>query len=156
MASAVAAGWYPDPTRRHQVRYWDGQQWTAWTADGAQPFLDAPSAVAREQRPRWFTPRVTWISVAASLLWCSLVAVALVWTLQGISPSHPFDGLNNMFQIPFALPWFLLPIGVQSQKTDAWIAAAQGGLNGVLILVFLDDWITRLTGAANRRSAPGR
>ncbi|PKQ29949.1 MAG: hypothetical protein CVT60_02780 [Actinobacteria bacterium HGW-Actinobacteria-10] len=23
-----AAGWLPDPTRRHELRYWDGAQWT--------------------------------------------------------------------------------------------------------------------------------
>jgi uncharacterized protein DUF2510 len=27
-------GWLPDPTGRHQHRWWDGQQWTANVADG--------------------------------------------------------------------------------------------------------------------------
>jgi hypothetical protein len=142
MTSAITAGWYPDQPRRHRARYWDGQQWTAWTADVPQPFLDLPRAP--EQRASWRTPRVTWVSVAVSLVWCVLVAGALVWTLNGVSPSHPFDGLNNLFQIPFALPWFLIPSGVHSQRTDAWIAASYGWLNGVLILVFLDGWFARL------------
>lgn len=30
---AVPADWKPDPTGRHQLRYWDGAQWTAWVAD---------------------------------------------------------------------------------------------------------------------------
>ena len=28
-----AAAWRPDPTSRHQLRYWDGQDWTAYVAD---------------------------------------------------------------------------------------------------------------------------
>lgn len=27
------AAWYPDPSNRHQVRYWDGRTWTAEVAD---------------------------------------------------------------------------------------------------------------------------
>lgn len=27
------AAWHPDPTGRHQLRYWDGAVWTAWVAD---------------------------------------------------------------------------------------------------------------------------
>jgi hypothetical protein len=30
---APPADWYPDPTGRHQHRYWDGARWTAWVAD---------------------------------------------------------------------------------------------------------------------------
>ncbi|HUU61348.1 MAG TPA: DUF2510 domain-containing protein [Acidimicrobiia bacterium] len=36
VAAATAgppAGWHPDPTGRHQQRYWDGVRWTAWVAD---------------------------------------------------------------------------------------------------------------------------
>ena len=112
-----------------------------WLASDGQWYPPMPTPGTR---PSWFRPRVTWVSIAASLVWSVLVAAALVWTLDGISPSHPFDGLNNMLQIPFALPWFLIPIGVTSQRTDAWIAAGQGWLNAVLILVFLDGWIVRL------------
>ena len=28
------AAWHPDPTGRHQHRYWDGTRWTDWVADG--------------------------------------------------------------------------------------------------------------------------
>jgi hypothetical protein len=28
-----AAAWCPDPTKRHQLRYWDGKDWTAYVAD---------------------------------------------------------------------------------------------------------------------------
>ncbi|MBN1193118.1 MAG: DUF2510 domain-containing protein, partial [Coriobacteriia bacterium] len=28
-SAAAVASWYPDPTGRHEQRYWDGTQWTA-------------------------------------------------------------------------------------------------------------------------------
>jgi peptidoglycan/LPS O-acetylase OafA/YrhL len=27
-AAGVAAGWHPDPSGRHQLRWWDGERWT--------------------------------------------------------------------------------------------------------------------------------
>ena len=48
--STTPANWYPDPTQRHQMRYWDGTAWTAHVSDngvtgndpmpGAAPRLD--------------------------------------------------------------------------------------------------------------------
>jgi len=32
-ARSPEAAWCPDPTTRHQLRYWDGQDWTAYVAD---------------------------------------------------------------------------------------------------------------------------
>lgn len=34
------AGWYPDPYRRHQVRYWDGSSWTEHVGDDGQQGTD--------------------------------------------------------------------------------------------------------------------
>ncbi len=33
-APTVAAGWYTDPTQRHELRYWDGAGWSHHVADG--------------------------------------------------------------------------------------------------------------------------
>ena len=33
-----AAGWHPDPTGRHELRYWDGRQWTADVSDAGRHF----------------------------------------------------------------------------------------------------------------------
>jgi DNA polymerase III epsilon subunit family exonuclease len=33
-------GWYPDPARRFQYRYWDGVGWTAHTSSNGEPYLD--------------------------------------------------------------------------------------------------------------------
>jgi hypothetical protein len=36
----TAPGWYPDPTRRYEQRYWDGTTWTDNVARGGQQFRD--------------------------------------------------------------------------------------------------------------------
>ncbi|MHB8330183.1 MAG: DUF2510 domain-containing protein, partial [Acidimicrobiales bacterium] len=36
----AAPGWYPDPSSRHQTRYWDGTTWTEYVADGSQQSVD--------------------------------------------------------------------------------------------------------------------
>jgi len=36
----LPAGWYPDPARRHQQRFWDGRAWTCRVADPGALWLD--------------------------------------------------------------------------------------------------------------------
>jgi hypothetical protein len=36
----VPAGWYADPTHRHQSRYWDGSRWTEHVADSGVSATD--------------------------------------------------------------------------------------------------------------------
>lgn len=47
--SEYPAGWYPDPTRRHQHRYWDGRAWTEHVADNGATPTDPMPATARAQ-----------------------------------------------------------------------------------------------------------
>ncbi|HWU22613.1 MAG TPA: DUF2510 domain-containing protein, partial [Nocardioides sp.] len=46
------ANWHPDPTGRHELRYWDGTQWTEHVSDqgtvGSDP-LEASSAPEQSQ-----------------------------------------------------------------------------------------------------------
>jgi hypothetical protein len=47
--AAVLAGWLPDPTSRHEYRYWDGGDWTADVSDAGVAATDpmpAPAPVA--------------------------------------------------------------------------------------------------------------
>jgi len=37
----IPAGWYPDPARRHEYRYWGGTDWTASVTDGTVTGNDA-------------------------------------------------------------------------------------------------------------------
>jgi hypothetical protein len=36
-----AAGWHPDPSGRHEHRFWDGAQWTEHVSDGGEVAIDA-------------------------------------------------------------------------------------------------------------------
>lgn len=38
------AGWFPDPTGKHEQRYWDGAVWTANVSDAGQSSTDAIQA----------------------------------------------------------------------------------------------------------------
>ena len=42
------AGWYADPTGRHQHRYWDGAAWTDHVADDGVRSIDALESHAPE------------------------------------------------------------------------------------------------------------
>lgn len=37
----VVAGWYPDPSTRHEFRYWDGVAWTEHVADAGRASVEA-------------------------------------------------------------------------------------------------------------------
>ena len=39
---ALPAAWYPDPSGRHERRWWDGDHWTDRVADGDQEAADPP------------------------------------------------------------------------------------------------------------------
>ena len=41
-----APGWYPDPSRRYQLRFWDGSAWTAHVASGGVAGVDDPNRPA--------------------------------------------------------------------------------------------------------------
>jgi uncharacterized RDD family membrane protein YckC len=44
-------GWYPDPSGRHQVRYWDGSGWTAHVSDNGIAGVDEPNRPAAPAYP---------------------------------------------------------------------------------------------------------
>jgi len=39
--ATAPAGWFADPARRHELRYWDGQQWTQHVSDRGTQGIDA-------------------------------------------------------------------------------------------------------------------
>lgn len=38
--TSAPAGWYPDPTGRHQMRYWDSRVWTSHVSDAGTTSTD--------------------------------------------------------------------------------------------------------------------
>ena len=59
------AEWHPDPTGRHELRYWDGAQWTEHVSDGGVQSVSpldgggAPQAAAQpaQAQPQSFQPQ---------------------------------------------------------------------------------------------------
>jgi uncharacterized protein YxjI len=43
MTESSPAAWHPDPYGRHELRYWDGTQWTEHVSSHGQQSLDPPS-----------------------------------------------------------------------------------------------------------------
>jgi hypothetical protein len=43
-STAAPASWYADPSKRFELRYWDGTEWTEHVARGGQQFTDQPVA----------------------------------------------------------------------------------------------------------------
>lgn len=50
-ASAVAAGWHPDPLGRHQYRYWNGAEWTEHASDNGRQVVDPITPEPRATTP---------------------------------------------------------------------------------------------------------
>jgi hypothetical protein len=42
VAAGPQAGWYPDPYSRHELRYFDGTQWSDHISDAGVPGIDSP------------------------------------------------------------------------------------------------------------------
>lgn len=55
------------------------------------------------------------VPAIAAGAYSALVLVALFLTLQSLS-ENDFDGLNNILQLPLALPWAILPVSVKSHS----------------------------------------
>lgn len=71
----------------------------------------------------------------AAGVWALLVTVALASTLHSLSRDD-FDGLNNVAQIPLALPWVLIPVG-NDHVANAWRDACLGLVNAAIVYVFV-------------------
>jgi hypothetical protein len=70
-------------------------------------------------------------------VWALAVVAALLVTLPSVRNGDNFDGLNNAFQIPLALPWFVLPIYTGSNFSQAFVDAGWGVLNACVLTLWL-------------------
>jgi hypothetical protein len=102
--AGAPVGWYPDPSGRHQNRYWDGKQWTDRVSEGGLYGTDdlngQPSAVRSGlwQRfqywylhPVWVTDRnwerdsIFWLErFIGNLLVRLVIPVVLVFAIVGL------------------------------------------------------------------------
>jgi hypothetical protein len=143
--SAPVAGWYRDPTGRHELRYWDGAMWTtAVRTDGARqldPDLRPPSAPvpAATHRPaeagraatRAATrPRSPMVAGTLTLGGAALIALgsALPWAEAQVG-SHAVSksGIDGDGTITIALAAFVVA---------CFVALPKSRRLGVLVAVF--------------------
>ena len=88
MAEPTPAGWFTDPTGRHEHRYWDGSAWTEHVASGGVVTADAidlAPAVSVEKRSRTRTPAFA----AAAIALVAIVGVAAVVATSSSGGSNP-------------------------------------------------------------------
>jgi Domain of unknown function (DUF4328)/Protein of unknown function (DUF2510) len=83
----AVADWYPDPLGRGEYRYWDGERWTQWMANGGASTFDdvdlpdglpEPSQLAPSTAPAGAAPRPF---AAARFRPVAGLATALTWLL---------------------------------------------------------------------------
>ncbi len=86
--------------------------------------------------------KVSRIAPLITALWIALVVGTLVLTLRSLRQTD-FDGLNNVLQIPLALPWFLIPSPAWSHEANAWRDAVAGLLNALIIFILVSRWDRR-------------
>ena len=78
-------GWYPDPTRRYEVRYFNGVTWTADVATGGQRMVDSMNAAPfPKSAPGWTDawapgPKPLPATMATIALVLALVGIGIGW-----------------------------------------------------------------------------
>lgn len=74
------AGWYQDPSFAGGLRWWDGWQWTAYTALAPRTLAPAAPAAAAPRQPRRWLGRFgsLWIGAAFAVVWLYLLLVVIL------------------------------------------------------------------------------
>jgi hypothetical protein len=92
-SGAAAPAWYPDPTRRHEQRYWDGSRWTEHVSTRGQPTVDAVdgstargSTTSGDQAPRVVRPEAGSTSGGpfSGGAYTALIIAALLFGIIGV------------------------------------------------------------------------
>jgi peptidoglycan/LPS O-acetylase OafA/YrhL len=74
------------------------------------------------------------LPAAVAIAYLTLVLLALLLTLNSLDTTDS-SGLNNLFQVPLALPWWIIVPAPESHVADAWLTAALGGLNACIVFL---------------------
>lgn len=102
--------WYPDPTGRHELRYWDGSQWTAQVVSagvGATDFMTSGStdqgasqSKAVPRRRRFGLRKLGWLGLVLCL--CAGVAALPGFGLDLNSSDHgiQLNGSTQRISLP--------------------------------------------------------
>ncbi len=73
------SGWFPDPIRRHEHRYFNGVTWTADVADGGHRFVDPLGTSPNSRQSGSAESGTTGNRIATAALICGLVGGFVAW-----------------------------------------------------------------------------
>jgi hypothetical protein len=118
--------WYPDPTHRNRLRFWDGSQWTAHVSVGGVPAADplgAPYLAAGFSAGR--AQRRTRLAAAAATLGVFAAAMWFAW----LGWDHEYYYVDGVAQGPYRA-WQVvgcgLAIGAAAVLTHLWVRQPAG------------------------------
>ena len=123
--SAAAPGWYSDPSRRHELRYWDGVTWTQHVANGDRRSVDVPP------------PAPTGNPAQGAMV--AAIVLALVFGVFGLNRasgklvSTSWDTANLVRDILCVVGWTVVAVGLY--RRQFW-AATVGAVLGLALVVY--------------------
>lgn len=97
-APQTPAGWYADPYRRHQLRWWDGVQWTPQVADDGRHTMEEPEDFAIPVGD--MTPDVVRGTVARAEQHGSMAGAPATGPAPTGVPPRPGGGSGSVFDQP--------------------------------------------------------
>jgi hypothetical protein len=121
----AAPGWYPDPSRERESRYWDGANWTDQVAEGGD---------AEQWRTGWWlVVGGGLISIGSFMPWVTASTVFGTLTRSGLD-----DGGDGIFTIIIGVAVALIGGLIVSGRADT-----RGTKPGVLFLltIFVVVWV---------------
>ena len=142
----VQPGWYADPLRRFELRYFNGTAWTADVSNGGQRFVDPLGvAVGLRQESGQPTPvpdsGSTVSSVATASMVLGIIAVAIAWVPFIVV----FGAIAAVLAVAFAIVALRRSEPSDAGRSRAVVGLITGGcglivavLGAVLTFVVLD------------------
>jgi hypothetical protein len=130
--SATAPGWYPDPYRRHESRYWDGGRWTEHVSDAGAAAVD-PTAWGTPSAPASAAPPPGW-GPAPAPAWSPAASRPPV-DIRGRLPAVVGLVAALVLLVSAFLPWFDVSIEFAGVSASETVAGIDGG-DGVIVIVF--------------------
>ena len=132
--TGAAAGWYADPTRRYDHRYYNGAAWTSDVSSAGQRFVDplgiepTPSVPERPSNPGIATAAMVLGIVAISLSW-----VPFVVALGVIAAVLAIDGITRSILVYDAYDRYLNPAPNETTVVECTLEGARATLQGELV-----------------------
>jgi Protein of unknown function (DUF2510) len=139
-------GWFADPWRAAQLRWWDGGAWTAHTA--ARPSSGGPDSATAANSKATFRVRALLILVTVSEVW--LVPMTVIFLM--FLPAHCRTATCSAARAPLGVAiWFGVPglllaawVGLDNQRVPARWTVCLALASALLCAAVLgsDIWLT--------------